>query len=155
MPIKVRHNGKEDEQENKAEVFTYDPVGNRLTGPKEKLAYTYNTGNQLTELTKILLNKGGEGVIEDEQEKKVDYTYDKNGNLTKKVELNDDGQIKKTTFYSYNYEKQANKGRNTKETTSPFSPPYEGGEWGWFKSSNLHLRPLWKTNFKISPQRGN
>ena len=102
LPTKLQ--GKDKELENKAEIFTYDPVGNRLTGPKEKLNYTYNEGNQLTELTKVPLNKGGKGVVEDEQEKKVEYTYDKNGNLTKKIELDDDGNIKRTTLYTYDYE---------------------------------------------------
>ncbi|MBI5748479.1 MAG: RHS repeat protein [Nitrospinae bacterium] len=107
MPSKIRPDGKEKEQENKlapeglnqgAEIFTYDPAGNRLTGPKEKLNYTYNQGNQLTELTKQPSppSEGGD--------KGVVYTYDKNGNLTKKVELDDEGQIKKTTLYSYDYE---------------------------------------------------
>ena len=103
-PLKINRHGKEDEQEHKAEVFTYDAVGNRLTGPKDRLGYTYNQGNQLTELTKIPLNKGGEGVVENEQEKKSDYTYDKNGNLTKKIEYDDDGNIKTITLYTYDFE---------------------------------------------------
>ncbi len=112
MPSKIRHNDKEKEFEHRAETFTYDPVGNRLTGPKNKLNYTYNQGNQLTELTKFPLNKGGEGVVSPPLEggdggvveKKTEYTYDKNGNLTKKVELDDEGNIKKTTLYTYDFE---------------------------------------------------
>lgn len=38
------------------------------------------------------------------KEKKADFTYDKNGNLIKKVELDDEGNIKKTTLYTYDYE---------------------------------------------------
>jgi hypothetical protein len=44
MPAKIKHNGKEDELENRAEIFTYDPVGNRVTEPKDRLSYTYNQG---------------------------------------------------------------------------------------------------------------
>jgi RHS repeat-associated protein len=108
-PVKIGHNGKEREFEHKSEIFTYDAVGNRLTGPKDKLSYTYNTANQLTELTKVPLNKRGKGVLEDEQENKVEYTYDKNGNLIKKVEFDDDRQIKKTTLYSYDFESRLTK----------------------------------------------
>ncbi|MBI5748484.1 MAG: hypothetical protein HZA00_05105 [Nitrospinae bacterium] len=97
-PTKLWHNGKEKEFEHKAETFTYDPVGNRLTGPKEKLNYTYNEGNQLSELTKQPSppSEGGD--------KGVVYTYDKNGNLTKKLKYDDDGNIKIITFYTYDFE---------------------------------------------------
>ncbi|MEK6589959.1 MAG: hypothetical protein AABZ11_04695, partial [Nitrospinota bacterium] len=106
MPVKIKHSGEEKEFEHKPEIFTYDPVGNRLTGLKDKLNYTYNIANQLTGLTKVLLNKGSKGVIKKEGEGdfsipiplffkeelgEISYTYDKNGNLTKKVELDDDG----------------------------------------------------------------
>jgi RHS repeat-associated protein len=93
LPTKL--DGKDKEQENKAETFTYDLVGNRLTGPKDKLNYNYNVANQLTELIKEK---------KEDEEKKTEYTYDKNGNLIKKVEFDDDGQIKKTTLYTYDYE---------------------------------------------------
>ncbi|MBI5748485.1 MAG: hypothetical protein HZA00_05110 [Nitrospinae bacterium] len=98
LPTKL--NGKDKELENKAEIFTYDAVGNRLTGPKEKLSYTYNTANQLTELTKQK---------KDEEERKREFTYDNNGNLVKMIELDDEGQINKTTIYTYDYENQLTK----------------------------------------------
>ena len=44
---------------------------------------------------------------EDEGEgdkKKTEYTYDKNGNLTKKIEYDDDGNIKTITLYTYDFE---------------------------------------------------
>ena len=44
---------KDKEQGHMAEVFTWDSIGNKLTGSKEKLNHTYNQGNQLTELTKL------------------------------------------------------------------------------------------------------
>ena len=104
MPAKIKHNGTEKEFEHRAENFAYDPVGNRLTGPKEKLSYTYNTSNQLTELTKQdtspLVGEGqGEG-----DKNKTQFTYDKNGNLTKKIEYDDDGNIKTITLYTYDFE---------------------------------------------------
>ena len=118
MPVKVKHNRKEDELENKlapeglnqgAETFIYDAVGNRMAGPNEKLSYTYNTANQLTELLKkdsspLRGEDKGEG-----DKKKTQFTYDKNGNLTKKVELDDEGQIKRTTLYTYDYENRLTK----------------------------------------------
>ena len=109
MPAKIKHNGKEDELENKAEIFAYDAVGNRLTGPKEKLSYSYNAGNQLTELLKkdsspLRGKDEGEG-----DKKKTQYIYDKNGNLTKKIELDDEENIKKITLYTYDYENRLTK----------------------------------------------
>ncbi len=53
----------------KAEVFTYDPAGNKLTGPKDRDYYIYNEGNQLIE------------------DRKHRYEYDRNGNLIRKVEV--------------------------------------------------------------------
>ncbi|MBI4378661.1 MAG: RHS repeat protein, partial [Nitrospinae bacterium] len=109
-PVKIQ-NDKEKEFEHKlapeglnqgAEVFTYDGVGNRLTGPKEKLNYTYNEGNQLMSFLRKLESREGEATLKN----KVTYTYDKNGNLTKKLEYDDDGNIKKSTLYSYDYENQ-------------------------------------------------
>jgi hypothetical protein len=34
----------------------------------------------------------------------TEYTEDKNGNLTKKIELDDDGNVKRTALYTYDYE---------------------------------------------------
>ncbi|MEK6589350.1 MAG: RHS repeat domain-containing protein [Nitrospinota bacterium] len=98
---------KDKEQEYLAENFTCDPVGNRLAGPKDKLNYTYNQGNQLTEITKQIpltppLLKGEIGGLLDDNN--TEHTYDKNGNLTKKIELDDDGKVKRTTLYTYDYE---------------------------------------------------
>ncbi|MBI3755911.1 MAG: hypothetical protein HY265_07110 [Deltaproteobacteria bacterium] len=69
------------------ELYTYDAVGNRLTSDKYS-AYSYNAANQL-------ISNGGV------------YTYDANGNLTKKTET-DDGKTK-TTTYSYDYENRLTK----------------------------------------------
>ncbi len=122
-PAKIRHNGKEVEFEHKAEVFTYDAVGNRMAGPNEKLSYTYNPASQLTELTKQvtspLVGEGeGEGGLS--HAKKTEYIYDNNGNLTKKVEFDDDGQIKRTTLYTYDYENRLTKVEIQKQP--PLSP---------------------------------
>ncbi|MEK6589196.1 MAG: RHS repeat-associated core domain-containing protein, partial [Nitrospinota bacterium] len=158
-PVKV-HNDKEKEFEHRlvpesfyqgAETFTYDPAGNRLTGPKEKLAYSYNVANQLTELAKVPLNKGKqpplippllrgiEGVVQDEgespdsvvrsfsfaEEKKTEYTYDNNGNLIKKFEFDEDGNIKRTTFYTYDFENRLTKVevQKNRPTLSPLMEP--------------------------------
>jgi RHS repeat-associated protein len=55
------------------------------------------------------------------------YTYDKNGNLTKKVELDDEGNIKKTTLYSYDFENrltkvEIHKGDKQKVVTFTYDP---------------------------------
>lgn len=82
-PTKLK--GKDKEQEHKAEEFSYDPVGNRLTGPETKDTYTYDVGNQLV------------------SDRKNQYEYDRNGNLIKKTEIDDDGEEKSWT-YSYDFE---------------------------------------------------
>jgi RHS repeat-associated protein len=74
--------GKEKVERGKVEEFTYDPVGNRLKGPKKRDDYTYNQGNQLT-LDRWHI-----------------YEYDKNGNLVKKTGA-DGGRI---YTYAYDYE---------------------------------------------------
>ncbi len=104
-PVKIGHNDKEKEQEHKAETFIYDAVGNRMTGPNEKLSYTYNTANQLTELIKQK---------KEDEEKKTEYIYDRNGNLTKKTEIADDGKAKVWT-YAYDYENRLIKITTAKE----------------------------------------
>ncbi|TAN44455.1 MAG: RHS repeat protein [Nitrospirae bacterium] len=76
---------RDKEYDQKEENYSYDPVGNRLFGPKPIEFYSYNRGNQLT------------------NDKKHQYEYDRNGNLIKKTELDDDGKTK-VTVYSYDYE---------------------------------------------------
>jgi RHS repeat-associated protein len=89
IPEKLKHRhrgmGKGHDHGNKPEHYTYDPVGNRLTGPSSKDYYFYNQGNQLTEYRKYL------------------YEYDRNGNLIKKTAIDDNGEEKIWT-YSYDYE---------------------------------------------------
>ena len=54
------------------EAFTYDPVGNRVTGPAAAdIGYLYNAGNQAT------------------QDSKYQYSYDNNGNQTARVNPSD------------------------------------------------------------------
>jgi RHS repeat-associated protein len=81
------------------ENYTYDPVGNRLTGPQGKLSYLYNQGNQLIEQG---LQKRDKHY--DHNNGKTEYTYDKNGNLIKKVEPKEPFHIKTTTLYTYDFE---------------------------------------------------
>ena len=84
LPTKLK--GKDKEQEHRAEAFSYDPVGNRLTGRRTKDLYSYNPGNQLT-------SNG-----------KHQYQYDRNGNLIQKIKIDDDGKTEKTTLYAYDFE---------------------------------------------------
>ncbi len=82
-PTKLQ--GKDKTMEHKAEEFSYDPVGNRISGPESKDTYSYNQGNQLV------------------SDRKNQYEYDSNGNLVKKTELDNDGETKIWT-YSYDSE---------------------------------------------------
>lgn len=66
------------------EDFTYDPVGNRLTGPGQAESYEYNAGNQLT------------------IDHKRQFGYDNNGNLISKTEQ--DGGSTTVWTYGYDYE---------------------------------------------------
>ncbi|MDQ7787816.1 MAG: MopE-related protein [Thermodesulfovibrionales bacterium] len=75
----------DQEQENKAEIFNYDPVGNRLTGPEPIDYYEYNKGNQLID------------------ERKEQYEYDHNGNLISKTETSGEGTVN-IWAYQYDYE---------------------------------------------------
>jgi RHS repeat-associated protein len=83
LPVKVKRH-KEKELNRKAEVFEYDPVGNRLSGPHWKDSYTHNQANQM--LTS----------------RKYDYLYDANGNLSQKTETY--GNSQDTWTYEYDYE---------------------------------------------------
>ncbi|MDA8077793.1 MAG: hypothetical protein M0Z79_02530 [Nitrospiraceae bacterium] len=90
VPTKLKDKEKEkrektSEEKNKAETYVYDPVGNRLTGPQVKDMYAYNNDNQLTD------------------DSKHHYEYDRNGNLVKKTEMDEDGKTAVTT-YAYDYE---------------------------------------------------
>ncbi len=77
--------GADIEMMHKAEDFSYDLVGNRITGPEAIDTYTYNQGNQLV------------------SDRKNQYQYDHNGNLISKTEVGDDGTTKNWT-YSYDAE---------------------------------------------------
>jgi RHS repeat-associated protein len=83
--IPAKLSGYDREQENKAEIFSYDPVGNRLNGPEAIDYYEYNNGNQLTD------------------DKKHQYEYDHNGNLISKTETGDEA-TEKIWAYQYDYE---------------------------------------------------
>jgi RHS repeat-associated protein len=66
---------------NRDEAYTYDPVGNRLSGPRSQ-AYQYDAANHLT------------------QDSTHTYAYDANGNLIEKRRLTD-GHV---TTYTYDAE---------------------------------------------------
>jgi RHS repeat-associated protein len=83
-PVRINKKGKEIEDKHNTEGFSYDPVGNRLSGPEWKDSYAYDNGNQLLD------------------SRKYDYQYDSNGNLISKIEFDDDDQASWT--YEYDYE---------------------------------------------------
>jgi RHS repeat-associated protein len=78
-------NDKSKDHEFKGERFTYDAVGNRLIGPESKDTFGYNAGNQLI------------------ADRKHQYTFDRNGNLIQKTEIDDDWETD-TWTYTYDFE---------------------------------------------------
>jgi len=71
------------------EAYSYDPVGNRQTGPDKFDSYTYNDGNELLTST-------------EHPHQKTQNEYDANGNLIKKMETV--GKWKTITSYAYDDE---------------------------------------------------
>lgn len=91
--LPTKHKGHEHYEGDMAEQYSYDPPGNRLTGPRRHDIYTYGAGNQL--LTG----------------RRQSFGYDKNGNRTGKAvkpehdwELEDEGHGGKQWTYYYDYE---------------------------------------------------
>jgi len=82
LPIMLQGKGKEHPK--KAASFTYDPVGNRQTGPKSQDYYAYNPTNQLT------------------SDREHQYVYAGNGNLIGKTET--EGGETETWTYAYDGE---------------------------------------------------
>lgn len=67
------------------ERYSYDPVGNRLAGPKHGDSYTYSAGNQLA------------------SDSRHRYVYDRDGNLVSKTVTGEDGEPVSWS-YAYDYE---------------------------------------------------
>jgi len=91
VPTKLQ--GKDKEQENKAEIFTYDPVGNRQIGPDANDYYSYNQGNQLTSDRKNQYEYDAMGdriSMTTPEDKVITYKYDANNRL---IEISSEGQI--------------------------------------------------------------
>jgi RHS repeat-associated protein len=98
------------------ESYSYDPVGNRQTGPKANDSYTYNTGNALTQFNKISGSPANAG-----------YEYDPNGNLIKKTETLAKGHHSIITTYAYDDENRLTevkiqKGHKVKEVSFTYDP---------------------------------
>jgi RHS repeat-associated protein len=96
-----------------SEAYSYDPVGNRNTGPKSTDGYAYNSGNELLNSTSYP-NKGNT------------YEYDLNGNIIKKTETTQ-GNAKLITSYTYDDENRLiyviiQKGNKTKEISYAYDP---------------------------------
>jgi RHS repeat-associated protein len=82
-PVRINRKGKEIEDKNNAEEFSYDPVGNRISGPNWWDSYLYDKSNQMLESAEY------------------DYHYDTNGNLIEKIGKGD--ELSNWT-YDYDYE---------------------------------------------------
>ena len=98
------------------ESYTYDPVGNRNSGPKSS-NWTYNANNELLSLS------GSTG-----QSSSTTYQYDANGNLVKKTETLP-GLIKTTSITTYAYDDEnrliyvkIQQGTKIKEVTFTYDP---------------------------------
>ncbi|MGV1100658.1 RHS repeat-associated core domain-containing protein [Thiovibrio sp. JS02] len=127
LPAKnMRH--REWSQEQRAERFSYDPVGNRLTGPDRRDTYRYNDLNELLsarrtafqyDLDGNMIAKGGwtyeydyenrlVKAIRAERDgiKTVSFKYDPFGRrIEKKVEEVEDGRLESKT-YAYVYDNE-------------------------------------------------
>jgi RHS repeat-associated protein len=94
------------------EDYTYDPVGNRLTGHLDRLSYDYNQANQLTAMTRetkgSFAGKEHQGPCAANQDQ-AQYGYDKNGNLVRKVEPAGSSKYRTITLYTYDYENRLTK----------------------------------------------
>lgn len=98
-----------------SETYSYDPVGNRQTGPKANDSYNYDSGNEL------LTSKGHLLLLK----KNHQYEYDPNGNLVKKTESI--GKWNIITSYAYDDENRLitvtiRKGAKVKEISFTYDP---------------------------------
>ncbi|MCK9296596.1 MAG: DUF6531 domain-containing protein [Desulfobulbaceae bacterium] len=85
----------ESELRNLSESLSYDPVGNRISGPRWDDIYTHNEANQLL------------------ASRKFEFLYDANGNQSAKIETSSDDQD--TWTYEYDFENRLVKATSTKE----------------------------------------
>ena len=97
------------------EGYSYDPVGNRQTGPKSTDSYTYDDGNEQ-------LTYKGQTIVKDN----IKYEYDLNGNLVKKTEIIQ-GLPQIITTYAYDDENRLTdvkiqQGNKIKEVSFAYDP---------------------------------
>ena len=97
------------------EAYSYDPVGNRQTGPKSTDGYTYDDGNEQ-------LTYKGQTIVKDN----IKYEYDANGNLIKKTEIIQ-GLPQIITTYAYDDENRLTdvkiqQGNKIKEVSFAYDP---------------------------------
>jgi len=99
------------------ESYSYDPVGNRQTGPTPNQSYTYNAGNELLQAK-----------MEFKNHSLYNYEYDQNGNLVRKTQTSRHGHHQIITTYAYDDEnrltevkiQQGHKAREISYTYDPF-----------------------------------
>lgn len=95
------------------ESYSYDPVGNRQTGPNKNESYTYDSGNEMLNYSK-------------NPNKDNQYEYDQNGNTIKKTETIQ-GKTKLITSYVYDDENRLTnvtiqRGDKVKEISFTYDP---------------------------------
>lgn len=101
--VKVMDGKLKKEGKNKiVEQYTYDGVGNRLTGPK-KQAYAYTSANELLRAGESAFAYDGNGnVISQTRDDAVwKYAYDAENRLLEVVKTEDDGDKEKIAAYFY------------------------------------------------------
>ncbi len=84
LPLKP--NGTAKAEGSGTEDYSYDPTGNRMTGPQKQDSYSYGPGNQL---------------LTDQQ---LTYSYDKNGNITDKGKPQPASDNTNRWSYTYDFE---------------------------------------------------
>lgn len=84
--LPVKPNGTNKTNGSGTEDYSYDPVGNRITGPQKQNNYSYSAGNQLATDSQLV------------------YGFDNNGNMTAKGKPQTASDNTNRWSYSYDFE---------------------------------------------------
>ncbi len=106
-----QHGRNEEQSEN----YSYDPTGNRLSGPDKHTDYFYGPGNELL------------------KKEQSEYSYDKNGNLIEKTHLKHDKErscnhhdfVGRQWLYSYDFENRLVKAETKHEHDSAITVAFK------------------------------
>ncbi|OHB21287.1 MAG: hypothetical protein A3J67_05350 [Parcubacteria group bacterium RIFCSPHIGHO2_02_FULL_48_10b] len=85
------------------EQYAYDPAGNRLSGPKQNQAYSYDPANELLQVRDIFFtyDNNGNVVTKAEENKTFQFLYDAENKLTEAIKVTSSTA---STTARYNYD---------------------------------------------------